>query len=74
MGDLSTNPADENGQGALYDIAALRAARKRAVRPASRHQAGASPELLEALKEQIARGEYRPDPEEIARKLTENGF
>ena len=29
---------------------------------------------LEALKQQIARGDYHPDPEEIARKILEHGF
>ena len=40
----------------------------------SRRTSGASPERLARLKQQIANGEYRPDPEEIARKLLDNGF
>ena len=74
MAKPSGGTAEEPGQGGLYDIASLRAARKRATPPAARNQAGASAEKIQALKERIARGEYRPDPDEIARKLIENGF
>ena len=31
-------------------------------------------ERVLALKQQIARGDYRPDPREVARRLLERGF
>jgi flagellar biosynthesis anti-sigma factor FlgM len=31
-------------------------------------------ERVRALREKIARGEYKPDPREVARKLIERGF
>ena len=74
MADPPNGAAEEPGHGALYDIASLRAARKRPGSQTTRRQAGATPEQVRSLKERIARGEYHPDPDEIARKLIENGF
>lgn len=45
---------------------------------AAREKVEATPEVraerVRRLKEQIARGEYKPDPREVARKILEHGL
>jgi hypothetical protein len=77
---LMTEPVEGAGDHQPGDIVrdfnAARAARAGELPPlrGSRRADRTSAERIQRLKEQIARGEYKPDPEEIARKLLESGF
>ena len=62
----SVECADTSGTPAERELAAAR----RIVEETDEIRA----ERVRALKEQIAKGTYHPDPREIARKLLERGF
>ena len=77
MGDRNPEPPAD---GDVFDIVRFRARKtsRSATEPRGaappRRSSSASPERIARLKREIASGDYRPDPEEIARKLLENGF
>jgi anti-sigma28 factor (negative regulator of flagellin synthesis) len=80
MAEVRKTPPNPTAPAVVSDIRDLR---RRAAGP-RRNEQLAAPKgdvgwrehaaRLEALKQQIARGEYNPDPEEIAQKMIERGF
>ena len=77
MGEGLPDGREQPPPGEIQDLESLRASRAGEPRPkppAPRRATSARAARLQELKEQIARGEYKPDPDEIARRLLDNGF